>query len=53
MANKKRKGKYRRISIELPEDQLIFLEKFGQETYRSQSDSVRFAVSQLQKESSE
>ena len=53
MANSKRKGKFRRISIELSEDQLAFLKKFGQKTYRSQSDSVRFAVSKLQKESSE
>ena len=47
MPKKKRIGSYKRVALDFDEEQLTFLTEYGQKTYRTQSDVIRYAVSLL------
>jgi Arc/MetJ-type ribon-helix-helix transcriptional regulator len=47
MPKKKRIGSYKRVALDFDEEQLTFLTEYGQKSYRTQSDVIRYAVSLL------
>jgi Arc/MetJ-type ribon-helix-helix transcriptional regulator len=47
MPKKKRIGSYKRVALDFDEEQITFLTEYGQKTYRTQSDVIRYAVSLL------
>tara|TARA_Y100000034_G_C6627829_1_gene273930 strand:+ start:179 stop:337 length:159 start_codon:yes stop_codon:yes gene_type:complete len=47
MPKKKRLGKYKRLALDFDEDQIDFITEYGQKTFRTISDVIRYAVSVL------
>jgi len=47
MPKTKRPGKFYRVALDFDEDQLDFLSEYGQKTYRTRSDVIRYAIGLL------